>query len=155
MATRQTTTAPAPTGTAYLVGRLHRLLRRHLEELLLPLGITVQQYTMLAVLDSRGQLSNAQLAERAFVTPQTANEIVKAMEANGWVERTPDPNHGRIIQIKLAKKGRDALARAHTATAKLENEMLADISPEDRQCFQDQLKSAIHALSFTMIGGNA
>jgi DNA-binding MarR family transcriptional regulator len=150
MSTRRTATAASPTGVAYLIGRLHRMLRRRLGEVLTPLGLTVQQYTVLAVLGARGQLSNAQLAERAFVTPQTANEMVKTMEANGWIERSPDPNHGRVINLKLTRSGREMLEGAHTATARLEIEMLAAMAAKDRQCFHDQLKASIHALSLTM-----
>lgn len=155
MATRQNGTAPMPSGIAYLVGRLHRMLRRRLGEVLSPLGLTVQQYTMLAMLGARGQLSNAQLAERAFVTPQTANEMVKAMEANQWIERFPDPNHGRVINLRLTEPGQAVLASAHAATARLENEMLMGVPARDRQCFHDQLKSAINALNLTVIGRQA
>lgn len=151
MASRTATSAPMPTGIAYLIGRLHRMLRRRLGEVLSPLGLTVQQYTMLAMLGARGQLSNAQLADRAFVTPQTANEMVKAMEANAWIERFPDPNHGRVINLKLTDKGREVLRSAHAATAELESEMLRGVPARDRQCFHDQLKSAINALNLTMI----
>jgi DNA-binding MarR family transcriptional regulator len=150
MTARRTATTATPSGVAYLIGRLHRMLRRRLGEVLTPLGLTVQQYTVLAVLGARGQLSNAQLAERAFVTPQTANEMVKTMEANGWIERSPDPNHGRVINLKLTRSGREMLEGAHAATARLEIEMLAAMAAKDRQCFHDQLKASIHALSLTM-----
>lgn len=153
MATRRTATPSAPSGIAYLIGRLNRVLRRRMGEVLSPIGLTLQQYTALAVLGARGQLSNAQLAERAFVTPQTANEMVKAMEGNGWIKRTPDPNHGRVIQLKLTAAGNKVLTEANTATARLEDEMLVGMSPENRQCFHDQLKASIHALSLTMIHG--
>lgn len=150
MASRSSGTNASPTGIAYLIGRLHRMVRRRLGEVLTPLGLTVQQYTSLAVLGARGQLSNAQLAERAFVTPQTANELVKTMTANGWIERSPDPNHGRVIQLKLTRKGREVLEAAHAATARLELEMLTEIPARERQKFHDQIKASIHALSLTM-----
>lgn len=150
MSTPRPNSQPAPSGIAYLIGRLHRMLRRRLGEVISPIGLTVQQYTMLAVLGARGQLSNAQLAERAFVTPQTANEMVKAMELNGWIERSPDPNHGRVIHLKLTRKGREVLEAAHAATARLELEMLKEIPARERQRFHDQIKASIHALSLTM-----
>jgi len=151
MSTRRTGSAPMPTGIAYLLGRLHRMLRRRMSEVLAPLGLTVQQYTMLAVLGARGQLSNARLAERAFVTPQTANEMVKAMETNDWIERSPHPSHGRVINLRLARRGQEILARAHGAIAEVESAMLGEVAARDRQRFHDQLRSAIHALGMTMI----
>ncbi|MCQ9371865.1 MarR family transcriptional regulator, partial [Corynebacterium sp. 35RC1] len=75
----------------YLIGRTDRIVKRRLGEALAPHGLTVPQFTALSVLHARGSLSNAQLAERSFMSPQSANEVVKAMEARGWVTRTPDP----------------------------------------------------------------
>ena len=151
MATRRTDASSMPSGAAYLIGRLHRMLQRRMGEALTPVGLTLQQYTVLAMIGTRGQLSNAQLAERAFVTPQTANEVVKAMEANGWIKRTPDPNHGRVIQLRLTAAGRHVLSDAHALTARLEEEMLAGLDAEERQRFNEQLKLSIQALSLTMI----
>ncbi len=144
--------APAmPSGTAYLIGRLHRLVRLRLAESISPLGLTVQQYTVLAVLGARGQLSNAQLAERSFVTPQTANEMVKAMEDRGWIERSADPSHGRIIHLRLTPDGQEVLSRAHAAAARFETGLLAELAPRDRERFLDYLKTCVNALSLTSI----
>jgi DNA-binding MarR family transcriptional regulator len=143
--------AAVPSGISYLIGRLERLLRRRLGEAISHLGLTVQQYTALAVLGARGPLSNARLAERSFVTPQTANEMIKAMEERGWVERSPDPSHGRIIQLRLTRKGREMLDKAHAAVAELEDVMLAAIAPRDRQRFSDYLKTSIHTLNLALI----
>ena len=140
--------APAmPSGTAYLIGRLHRLVRMRLAESISPLGLTIQQYTALAVLDARGQLSNAQLADRSLVTPQTANEMVKTMEAKGWIERSADPSHGRIIHLRLTRAGREVVNRAHAAAAKFETDLLANLSARDRQRFHDQLRACVNTLS--------
>jgi DNA-binding MarR family transcriptional regulator len=90
---------------SYAVGRLHDVLNKRLRDGLAPLGITVPQYTALSVFRVLGALSNAQLAERTMVSPQAANDMVKAMEAKGWIARRPDPDHGRIIRISLSDEG--------------------------------------------------
>lgn len=142
-----------PTGIAYLVGRLDRLLRRRLGETLSHQGLTVQQYTALAVLGSRGQLSNAQLAERSFVTPQTANEMVKAMEARGWIERSQDPAHGRIILLRLTRAGQAVLDRCHAAAAELEERMLTHLGAAEREQLHGHLKTCAQALGAMIIEG--
>ena len=144
-----------PSGSAYLIGRLHRLVRLRLAESISPLGLTVQQYTALAVLGARGQLSNAQLADRSMVTPQTANEMVKAMEEKGWIERAADPSHGRIIHLSLTRAGEDVLARAHAAAAGFEADLLSELAPGDRVRFIGYLKTCVHALSLTSIHGGS
>lgn len=147
MALNSTPNVAKPTGVAYLLGRVHRLLRRRLGEIISHLGLTVQQYTLLAVLGARGQLSNAQLAERSFVTPQAANEMVKVMEERGWIDRAADPSHGRVIHLRLTDAGREILDNAHIEVAKLEEEMLSGVPARDRDRLQDQLKACANALS--------
>ena len=145
--------AAMPTGISYLVGRLERLLRRRLNDVLSRHGLTVQQYTMLAMLGARGPLSNAQLAERSFITPQTANEMVKSMEGRGWIARNPDPDHGRIIHLSLTRKGKDQLARCYVVAAELEAAMLSTLEDDERELLRSYLKSCIHALGAQMAEG--
>lgn len=136
-----------PTGVAYLIGRLDHALNRHLRDSLAPIGLTVTQYTALSVLAGHAQLSNAQLAERSLVSPQAANEMVKAMEARGWIERQPDPAHGRIIRIHVTALGQDLLARCDSAVAEVEDRMLADLDDGRRGALRGQLRALLHALS--------
>jgi len=141
----------SPSGIAYLVGHLERLVRRRLLETISPLGLTIQQYTALAVLGARGQLSNAQLAERSLVTPQSANQLVKGMEKRGWIERSADPSHGRIIHLHLAPKGQALLKEAHAAAAQFEEGMLEGLTARDRQRYREYLSGSVRALSLTSV----
>ena len=145
--------ASMPTGVSYLIGRLDRLLRRRLGEVLSPQGLTVQQYTALAVLGARGQLSNAQLAERSFVTPQTANEMVKGMEGRGWIERSADPSHGRIIHLRLTRAGNAALNKGHAAAAELEQIMLSRLPQAERDQLLGNLKICAQTLGAMIVEG--
>lgn len=143
----KTDTPGRPSGLAYLVGRLDHVLSRHLRECLAPLGLTVTQYTALSVFRAQGSLSNAQLAERTMVSPQSANEMVKAMEAQGWIERRPDPSHGRIIQISLTIAGHAVMERCDAEVVKVEALMFADLSIDQRYALHAALRGAVKALS--------
>ncbi|MGZ6670562.1 MAG: VIT1/CCC1 transporter family protein [Solirubrobacteraceae bacterium] len=49
-----------------------------------PYGLTTLQYTTLSVLNRHGApLSNAQLARRAYMTPQAMSEVIDALETKG------------------------------------------------------------------------
>ncbi len=137
----------SPSGISYLVGHLERMVRRRLNEALSPLGLTIQQYTALAMLNTRGQLSNAQLAERSLVTPQSANELVKGMVKRGWIGRSADPNHGRVIRLYLTPEGNEILTQAHAVTARFEEQMLEGFTARERQNFRQYLSTGIRALS--------
>lgn len=136
-----------PSGLAYLVGRLDHVLSRRLRENLAPLGLTVTQYTALSVFRAQGSLSNAQLAERTMVSPQSANEMVKAMEAQGWIERRPDPSHGRIIQISLTIAGHAVMERCDAEVVKVEAQMFAALTVEERMALHGALRGAVRSLS--------
>lgn len=139
--------ANKPAGLAYLVGRLDHVLNKRLRDGLAPLGMTVPHYTALSVFRVMGSLSNAQLAERTMVSPQSANEMVKAMEAKGWIERSPDPSHGRIIRIGLTDAGLDCLTQCDAVVRKVEDAMFTELTDEERTRLHAQLRSAVRALS--------
>ena len=140
-------TTPKPTGLAYLVGRLDHVLNQRLRDSLAPAGLTVPQYTALSVFRAHGSLSNAQLATRTMISPQSANEMVKQMEAKGWIARTPDPAHGRIIQISLTAAGEAALAECDAKVAEVERAMFPELDEAGRVALLGQLRGAVRALS--------
>ena len=136
-----------PLGLAYLVGRLDHVLGKRLRDCCAPAGVTVPQYTALSVFRAQGALSNAQLATRTMVSPQSANEMVKQMEVKGWIERSPDPSHGRIIQIQLTRAGHAILAQCDGKVREVELRMFPDMTPEERTQLYVSLRSAVRALS--------
>lgn len=152
--TSGTSTAKAtrPLGIAYLIGRLDHALSRRMRDSLAPIGFTLSQYTALAFLDTRGQMSNAQLAEFSLISPQSANEMVKMMEARGWIERQPDRSHGRIIQIRVTETGKELLRKCDAAVARIESSMLADLSNEEFAALQEGMRSSLRALTVMNAG---
>jgi DNA-binding MarR family transcriptional regulator len=136
-----------PMGLAYLVGRLDHVLNQRLRDATAPAGLSVPQYTALSVFRAHGSLSNAQLATRTMISPQSANEMVKQMEAKGWIARTPDPAHGRIIQISLTEAGQAVLGECDAQVAEVERMMFPDLDEAGRAQLHAQLRHAVRALS--------
>jgi len=149
-ATASTTAATpkdTPRGIAYLFGRLDHLLNRQLGKAVAPYGITVAQYTALSVLRRHGQMSNAQLAERSMVSPQSANGIIKSMQHKGWVQRESASTHGRIIHLCLTPAGHDLLAQCDCAVARVERSMLASLSTAQQAALHAQLRDMLKGLA--------
>ncbi|KKB63371.1 MarR family transcriptional regulator [Robbsia andropogonis] len=130
----------------YSIGNLDRLLRRHMTDALAPLGITLAQYTALSVLEARGPLSNAKVAERSFITPQSANEVMSAMATRGLIRRDADPNHGRLILLTLTAEGSAMLRRCETVFQPLELQMLDGMQDADRAVVQRWLDVLVRNL---------
>ena len=130
----------------YLIGSLDRILRRKMTEALAPLGLTLAQFTALSVLEARGEASNAQLAERSFITPQSANEVMSAMASRNWITREPDPNHGRIVVLRLTDEGREVLHHCMDTVRVLETQMLSGIEASDASAVQGMLEHFVRNL---------
>ena len=131
---------------SYLIGRLDRALRRRLDRALGPQQLTVRQYTTLSVLRARAGLSNAQLARRSLMTPQSMNEVLAGLVERGLVRRTPARDHGRVIQTELTAAGLTVLEACDEAVDRLEAEMLAELDPGERATFAVGLRSSARAL---------
>jgi DNA-binding MarR family transcriptional regulator len=135
----------APT-LLYLVGRIDRVVRQCIGDVVKARGLSVNQYTMLSVLARRSGLSNAQLARRALVSPQSMNEVLLALERRGLVRRRAHPEHGRILQTQLTAKGRRLLAACDDGVREVEALMVGDLSPGDQAVLRHGLLSGVRAL---------
>jgi len=131
---------------SYVIARLDRALRRQIADMVAPHGLTATQYTALSVLRAGKGLSNAQLARRSYVTPQSMIEMLGTLEAKGLIERSPSPDHGRILRTELTAKGRRLLARCDEDLDRIESEMTSELSPEERSSFEHMLRSCVHML---------
>lgn len=136
-----------PNGIAYLIGRLDHVLNRRIRDALAPWDVTAAQYTALSVLNSHGQLSNAQLAERSMVSPQSANEMVKLMQTRGWITRESAVSHGRIIHLSLTPKGETLLRQCDAAVVQVERALLAELDESQYGALYAQLRSMMRGLS--------
>jgi len=123
----------------YLLKTAQQSLRAAMDFALRDLGVTTPQYAALTFLEESPGLSSAQLARKAFVTPQTMQRIVANLEAAGLVERDPHPDLGRVLEARLTGRGRDLLAECHRRAQAVESQMVAGLSAEDRRQLADLL----------------
>jgi DNA-binding MarR family transcriptional regulator len=133
---------------SYVIGRLERVLRRRLAVAVEPTGLTLPAYTALSVLRAQDGLSNAQLARRSLVTPQSMSEVLALLVEQGYVRRRAEPGHGRVIRTELTSAGRRALERCDRAVDKVEREMLGDLDADEVASLRDVLIRCGRALDF-------
>jgi len=131
---------------SYVIARLERALRAAINDRVKPHGLTTLQYTTLSLLGTRGELSNAQLARRSYMTPQAMSEVIEALESKGLIRRDPHPNHRRIYPAALTAKGRKVLGECDRAVDELEEQVLRDLSPAERAGLADGLMAAVRSL---------
>ena len=131
----------------YVIGRVDQGVRRELRVRLAPLALSVPDVTTLSVLRGRSGLSNAQLARRALITPQSMLEVLASLEQRGLLARRPDAANARIMRAELTPSGRRLLARADAVISALEDELLAAVAPEEREQARGALLRVMGELS--------
>jgi DNA-binding MarR family transcriptional regulator len=131
---------------SYVVARLERAVRRSINDRVSVYGLTVLQYTTLSVLGRRGELSNAQLARRAYMSPQAMSEVIEALESKGLIKRSQHPSHRRVYPATLTAKGRKVLAACEQLVDEMEAEMLQGLSAAERNQLRESLIHAVRLL---------
>jgi DNA-binding MarR family transcriptional regulator len=121
-------------------------LHRRMEEALKPLGLNPAQYSVLAELNARPDQTNASLAERAFITPQSMQGVLAKLEESGLVERQQDAHHGRRQLARLTPEGRAKAKAANTEIMRVEEVLEAAVLPDavkDAVALMERLHSAM------------
>jgi DNA-binding MarR family transcriptional regulator len=130
----------------FALKQAQQALRTRLDSGLREIGLTTPQYAVLAFLKVEAGASNAALARRAFVTPQTMQAILTALERAGLIARTPHPEHGRVQMTELTAKGRGALEAASGIVADAEERLRNASAPSDPQAVAAMLLRLAEAL---------
>jgi DNA-binding MarR family transcriptional regulator len=131
---------------SYVIGRLERVLRRRLSAAVEPAGLTLPAYTALSVLRTQDGLSNAELARRSLVTPQSMSEVLALLVDQGYVRRRADPAHGRVIRSELTPAGDRALERCDRAVDEVERAMLGNLDSDEAAGLREVLLRCGRAL---------
>ncbi|WP_209559985.1 MarR family winged helix-turn-helix transcriptional regulator [Frigoribacterium sp. PvP032] len=134
------------TSLGYLLKEAASALRTAMEEVLRPLGMTITHYSCLELLAQRPGLSNSELARGAFVTRQSMNVLLQALERDGSVTRPAEAPVGKALPTRLTPAGRRRLAAATTAVRGVELRMLSGMSEADRPEARRLLRSMVESL---------
>lgn len=135
------------TSLGYLLKEASSALRASMEAALRPLGMTITHYSCLELLAQRPGLSNSELARGAFVTRQSMNVLLQALERDGYVTRPEEARVGKILPAQLTPLGRSSLATASAAVRAVENKMLGGMTHAEQATAFKALQSMIQSLS--------
>jgi DNA-binding MarR family transcriptional regulator len=131
----------------YLIKRAQTVLHDAMTEALGPYGLTVTQFAVLTALVDEPGLSNADLARRAFVTPQSMHAVLQELESRELLVRTSHPQHRRVLRAELTRGGRETLEAAANVVDAVEERMLEQLSDVARSRLAGGLSSCVDALT--------
>jgi DNA-binding MarR family transcriptional regulator len=67
------------------------------------------------------------LAERAGISKQAMNQVLRSLEAAGYLERSDAPDHGRARIVRLTKRGAMAYSKIHDILRDIERQWAAEL----------------------------
>jgi len=134
------------TSLGYLLKEASSALRAAMEGVLRPLGMSVTHYSCLELLAQRPGLSNSELARGAFVTRQSMNVLLQALEQEGYVTRPVAAPVGKVLPTRLTPRGRRSLEKATVAVRSVEVRILAGMTETEQSGAFRILQRMIHSL---------
>lgn len=142
---QQQDAAEAYDALGYLLKVVAHELRLQMDRQLAELNLTTPQYAALAAI-AQGRLTNAELARRCFVTPQTMNGILQNLAGRQLVRREQDPQHGLKAPYALTAAAAALLAQAQLRVMAIEARMQAALGPDAAAALQQGLQACLAAL---------
>lgn len=110
-----------------------RLLSLEFERRARPHGVTRAQWRVLIWLAARPDLRQGQLAGLLEVTPIAVARLVDRMQAEGLLERHPDPADRRAWRLAPTARARERMETLRTIASEVRAIALAGFSPGEQE----------------------
>lgn len=143
---QEETIGPLDAAVGYLLKQTATALRSAMDAALRPLQLSVSQYSCLELLGQQPGLSGSELARGTFVTRQSMNLVLQALQQRGLLSRPAVADHGKALPTELTPAGRRQLQSASAAVRKVEKRMLAPLTPDAQRRLCDDLTRCVAAL---------
>ncbi|MPV37635.1 MarR family winged helix-turn-helix transcriptional regulator [Georgenia subflava] len=98
-------------------------------------GLTPTDAWLVEALATQGPMRASALAAWQGVDKSTVTPQVRRLERAGLVDRTPDPQDGRAVLLRLSGRGREVRELVRRAGAGVIEEQLSSWDEDDRRTF--------------------
>jgi DNA-binding MarR family transcriptional regulator len=132
------------TGLIALLIQINKALHRRTSEELL--GMRLKQFLLLGYVRDRGAVSQQELETGLLMDANSVVLLLNEAEAAGLSVRRRDPADRRRHMVELTAAGRVAVERAEKARESIEDEVLADLSHEERATLRKLLRRLLDSL---------
>jgi DNA-binding MarR family transcriptional regulator len=108
--------------------------------------LTVPRTHLLWELHRLGPSTQTTLATALKVSPRNVTGLVDALEASGYVARTPHPKDRRAIVVTLTDRGSQTMARMEHERSQMAAELVADLDADQQGQLRQGLDSIVARL---------
>lgn len=99
----------------------------------MPGDLTPRQYAVLLTIANEEGLSQTDLVARTGIDRSTLADIVRRMSERNLLQRQRTKEDARAYSVRLTEKGRSALLAAEPVAARVDQQILAPLSADERQ----------------------
>src|SRR5690348_7554132 len=131
-------------GFVSLLTQIHKALNRRTGEELL--GMRFKPYMTLGYVRDHPGATQQELESALFMDANSVVLILNELEAARFSIRRRDPNDRRRHLVEITESGRKALDRADKAREGLEDEILVDLSVDERSTLRRLLEKVLESL---------
>jgi DNA-binding MarR family transcriptional regulator len=132
--------ADASTGLIFI--RVYNKWHTAIKDELRKIGITHPQFVVMTVLNFLGQseeyVSQVSIAKMADMDAMSVSQIIRGLEANGYLARAANPKDTRANALRLLDKGQEAIRLALPIVEKIDDDFFGVLS-DDEKVFRDFL----------------
>lgn len=115
----------------YWINHASRLLMRHFEQRLRPLGFGMAYLPVMVALEEKGPMLQKQLTELAHVEQPTMAALLGRMERDGLIIREMDSHDKRSTRLSLSTKGIERLPEAKEGLQEIADNAMKGFNGEE------------------------
>ncbi|HEV8022910.1 MAG TPA: MarR family transcriptional regulator [Candidatus Lustribacter sp.] len=132
---------PSGAQLTFAIRALAQRINDHANEWLAPYGLTAKKFNYLATICSNeGEgMTILELGALVHTSSGTVTTMINALERDGLVRRSVNRDDGRSVRIQATKKGHRAIEEAWSVHHRNIEDMVVDLSLEERAALLDTL----------------
>ena len=126
-----------------------RIRKKVVDQAVAPLGITRSQFWVLVNIArfNKHGISQTELARLMSVGKVNLGGLIDHMEANGILERLPDPTDRRAKKVAMTKKGEALLRKLQVVADDINKQIMKGITKEQNKV----LDALLHSMKYNLL----
>lgn len=127
-------------------------LHRETDHCFSELGVTADQFVLLATLDREHAVTQRELAKRMPSDPSTVRAMLVLLEKQGLVVRVPNPSDARAKSVSLTTLGKKKLEQLWVASESIRQTMSSALNEKEYRILVKLLNQVTEAIQNPLSG---
>src|SRR6056297_2977367 len=127
------------------MNRTAESIQEHLRSQVEAHGLTLTEFGVLEALLHKGPLTHGEIADRVLLASSSITYVIDKLEDRGLLRRRRSEADRRVKLAELTSEGRETIEAAFPEHAALIDDLMADLSREEKRTAASVLRRIEHA----------